>query len=33
MILDNIWIINLDKSTDRMNKIKNNLDSLKLNFN
>lgn len=32
-LLDNIWIINLDKSTDRMEKIKKNFDSHKIRFN
>jgi glycosyl transferase family 25 len=33
MLLDNIWIINLDKSTDRFERIKKNMDSLNIKFN
>jgi len=33
MILNNVWIINLDKSIDRMKKIKINFDSLGLKYN
>lgn len=33
MILDNIWVINLDKSKDRLEKITFNLNSLDLKFN
>lgn len=32
-ILNNIWIINLDKSTARMETIKKNFDTLGLKFN
>lgn len=32
-ILQNIWVINLDKSTDRIDKIKKNFSSLGLSFN
>jgi GR25 family glycosyltransferase involved in LPS biosynthesis len=33
MLLDNIWIINLDKSTDRFERIKKNMESLNLKYN
>ena len=33
LLINNIWIINLDKSEDRMEKIKNNFDSLGVNYN
>ena len=33
MLLNNIWVVNMDKSTDRLEKIKNNLDKLGLGFN
>lgn len=32
-LINNIWIINLDKSTDRMEKIKKNFDSLGVKYN
>lgn len=33
MSINNIWIINLDKSTDRMNNIKNNFNKYGIKFN
>lgn len=33
MLIDNIWVINLDKSVDRFERIKKNMDSLNLKFN
>ncbi len=33
MILDNIWVINMDKSKDRLKEITTNLESLGLKFN
>lgn len=33
MLLNNIWVVNMDKSTDRLEKVKNNLDKLGLEFN
>jgi len=32
-LIDNIWIINLDKSTDRMERIKKNFDNLGIKYN
>ncbi len=33
MILENIWVINMDKNKERLEKIKKNFDNLKLKFN
>ena len=33
MILDNIWLINLDQSKDRLKVVQNNFDELNLKFN
>jgi GR25 family glycosyltransferase involved in LPS biosynthesis len=33
MILDNIWVINMDKSKDRLQNITNNFNSLNIKFN
>jgi glycosyl transferase family 25 len=33
MLINNIWIINLDKSVDRFERIKKNMETLNLNFN
>lgn len=33
MLLDNIWVINLDKSKDRLEKMKKNFDKYNLKFN
>jgi len=33
MILDNIWVVNMDKSKDRLDKINKNLSDLGLKFN
>ncbi len=33
MILENIWVINMDKNPERLEKIKKNFDKLKLKFN